>query len=345
MNINPARLNKFLLGVFSILVFSVAVSMTVATTGVSTNSLAIVTTNDPTITKTFTLEGPGQLDVSTSGGGISVEGTNGNQVEIEVYIRIRNNLLAPNDPMIDEVMEVYDLIMEQNGQTITVAAKKKNGFQPGKNANFGFKIKAPVEVSNYLRTSGGGLSLSNVKGNQKLNTSGGGINLDNITGTVDAHTSGGGIKVTNQDGDIDLNTSGGGISIIKSKGNISASTSGGSITLEDNDGNIDASTSGGPIRINGNATSVRASTSGGGIRADITGLSQQLVLKTSGGSINVVLPRGLGMDLDLSGSSVNINLENFSGSAKKGKVEGSMNGGGIPVELHTSGGGVNVEFR
>ena len=76
-----------------------------------------------------------------------------------------------------------------------------------------------------------------------------------------------------------------------------------------------------------------------------TGVKEKLHLNTSGGSIRASIPSDLGMNLDLKGSHVNIQLKNFDGSAKKNQVIGTMNGGGIPVYMHTSGGGVSVEFQ
>ena len=52
----------------------------------------------------------------------------------------------------------------------------------------------------------------------------------------------------------------------------------------------------------------------------------------------------LGLDLDLSSEKVNIELQNFSGKKEKNRVKGSMNNGGIPVYMRSSGGNVDVRF-
>ena len=80
-------------------------------------------------------------------------------------------------------------------------------------------------------------------------------------------------------------------------------------------------------------------------RADIRSLEDQLTLKTSGGSINAIIPSGLGLDLDLSGNRVNTELQNFSGKSEKNSIQGSMNGGGIEVTMRTSGGSVNLDYH
>ncbi|MCK5280334.1 MAG: DUF4097 family beta strand repeat protein, partial [Cyclobacteriaceae bacterium] len=122
-------------------------------------------------------------------------------------------------------------------------------------------------------------------------------------------------------------------------------TSGGSIKLEDIKGDIDVTTSGGGIKISDVQGEVYASTSGGSINADITKLENQLVLKTSGGSVRATIPSGLGLDLDLRGNRVNTSLSNFSGESKSDRVKGTVNGGGILVQLSTSGGSVNLNYQ
>ena len=49
--------------------------------------------------------------------------------------------------------------------------------------------------------------------------------------------------------------------------------------------------------------------------------------------------------LDLKGNKVNTRLSNFSGESKNNRVVGSINGGGIPVKLSTSGGSVTLEYN
>ena len=313
------------------------------------NTLSITNTynasNNPTIVKTFDLNGPGKLDVTTSGGSISVEGGNSNEVKVEVYIRKQGQVLSANDSEVENITSGYDFRMEQEGNNIEVYAKRRVNAMPWKRISFSFVVEVPKEMSNRLKTSGGSLKLSGVVGDQKLNTSGGSIKLKEITGEVYANTSGGSITADELDGEMALSTSGGSISISNSKGNIDGNTSGGSIRLNDIAGAVDVSTSGGGITITGSSERVKASTSGGTIKANVSGLTKEISLRTSGGSIYATLPKGKGLDLNLSGNKVNIDLQNFSGSAKKGRINGSMNGGGIPVNMSTSGGNVNVDFN
>src|SRR5690606_15115165 len=170
------------------------------------------------------------------------------------------------------------------------------------------KLKV-VRCSQKLQTSGGTIRVQDARSNTEARTSGGSIKINRYAGRLSAHTSGSSIDLSNAQGELKVNTSGGSIDISTVKG------------------------------------SVEASTSGSGIRADVASLDKYLKLRTSGGSISAVVPSGLGLDLDLRGNRVNSKLVNFNGEAEKDRIRGSMNGGGIEVVMHTSGGSINLEYR
>ncbi|MEL6924724.1 MAG: DUF4097 family beta strand repeat-containing protein [Bacteroidota bacterium] len=302
--------------------------------------------DNPTFTEKFTMNGPGFLDVTTSGGGIKVEGSSGNEVEVQVFVRKNGRLLSNSNSLMEELQNDYNLKIEKDGDRITAYTKREGNYGWSKKSlSIGFKVYVPMEMTCDLRTSGGGIKMAKLIGAQQVRTSGGGISMEEIKGAVDASTSGGGIKVSNQLGNLKLNTSGGRIQVANAKGDVNGRTSGGSIKIEDIDGEVDVRTSGGSIGLYGMMPSVKASTSGGGIKAEIKGLQKRLDLNTSGGSITATVPGGMGMDLYLRGNHVNVDLQNFSGTSKKGKVDGSMNGGGLPVNMTTSGGSVNLYFK
>jgi len=284
----------------------------------------------PFKTKTFTVSGPGNLEVRTSGGSIKVSGQEGNTARVEMYVRKRGRNITPDNDDAKDILEDYDITIDQSGNTIYASAERKSsisGWFGNDGASISFAVYIPEEMSCHLNTSGGSIDLNGVRGEQELKTSGGSLKLADIRGNTDARTSGGSIKIERYAGRLYAHTSGGSIQLHQAQGEMRLNTSGGSIDIDNVKG------------------SVEASTSGGGIRADVTTLDKYLRLRTSGGSITAVVPTGLGLDLDLRGDRVNSKLVNFNGEAEKNRIKGSMNGGGIPVVLSTSGGSINLEYR
>jgi hypothetical protein len=284
--------------------------------------------DQPYLTKEFTLNGKGNLDVRTSGGSIFVKGTNGSKAVVEMHVRRNGKTVDPQDSDAQKLLENYDINISQSGNNVSAIAERKgNNWGNGRNnLSISFIVSVPEQMDTKLNTSGGSIHIEKLNGEQDANTSGGSINLQEINGNTKARTSGGSISVENYQGKLDASTSGGSIKMSKSRGDLSVNTSGGSINLDDVAGNVSANTS------------------GGGIKAKILTLENTLSLTTSGGSINAVVPKGIGMDLDLKGNNVNTKLTNFTGEAKKDKIVGSINGGGAKVRMATSGGSVNLDY-
>ncbi len=308
-------------------------------------SMSCASNREPSILKTFSTGDVKFLSVSSTSGGIKVMGHDENEIAVKVFVEKNGWLLSPDDELVQRLDEGYDLSIQLEENELIVKAKRTSTSEMWKKLSVSFQIELPKNVTSNLHTSGGGITIVNLSGEQKLNTSGGGINLVGISGSVIGETSGGGIKIEDSQGDVNVTTSGGGITIANTNGNIKAFTSGGGIKLDHVNGNVNVGTSGGQISLNGEMKNVVARTSGGGIQATITGLTEKLHLETSGGGIHASIPSQLGMDLNLHGDHVNMQLENFSGTSKQNKIVGSMNGGGIPVYMSTSGGGINVDFQ
>uniref|UniRef100_UPI0032180119 DUF4097 family beta strand repeat-containing protein n=1 Tax=uncultured Draconibacterium sp. TaxID=1573823 RepID=UPI0032180119 len=302
----------------------------------------------PTITKTFDLNQPGQLNASSSGGGVTVETHNQPQVIIQAFVRKSGRVLSPSDNSLDEILDDFDIDFSKSGSTINAVVKRKSRMNFWRNnVGISLTIIVPEEMSCNVSSSGGSLKISGVKGTHDFSSSGGGVKLENTSGTAKASSSGGGVKATNHNGDIRLSSSGGGVSVEGAHGRVYARSSGGGVHLEDIHGSADASSSGGGVSVSGEASSVTAKSSGGSVKVNIHNLTDELYLQSSGGGVSAVINGGekLGLDLDLRSGRVNIDLHNFTGTSEKDRVKGKMNGGGIPVYAHASGGNVNISYE
>jgi hypothetical protein len=301
----------------------------------------------PTLTKSFELNEPGTLKSKSSGGGITVLTHTEPMVEVQAFVRKNGRTLSPSDPEVDDVLDNFDLEIEKNGSVITAIAERKKNFSRFKNMGIYFTIRVPREMSCNVSSSGGGLNISGVEGTHNFSSSGGSVILENTGGSTRAKSSGGKVKATNHKGDIHLTSSGGSVTLEEAFGNVIAHSSGGGVHLKNMHGEVEAGSSGGGVHVSGECASVEAKSSGGSVKVDISNLSKELHMQSSGGGVDATIQNGeeLGLDLDLGSGKVNIDLQNFSGRADKDRVKGSMNGGGIPVYMRASGGNVNVKYE
>lgn len=294
---------------------------------ISTAKAMQFTGQDPYRVEEFSVSAPGELEVQTSGGHIRVEGSQSGHVRVEMYVTKDGETLTPDDTDLDD----YDITIVQNGNRVRAAAERKNRsswkFWQNNNMSVSFVVYTPREMSTSLNTSGGHITTTGLSGRQEIRTSGGHLELADLEGTVQARTSGGHIEIDNVAGDMDARTSGGHIDARNTRGTLSLRTSGGHIDLQ----NI--------------AGAVEASTSGGSISATITEMGEFARLRTSGGNVDITVPRNIGLNLDLHGSRVRTQLENFSGNMEDDDIEGAINGGGPMLTARTSGGTVRLSFR
>jgi len=319
------------------------------------------------LTKPLANEGIKNVEAKTSGGSIDVSGGYSQEARIEVYISTNGRSENFSKEEIEQRLhDDYDLNVSTSGNKLTAIAKSKSRMTNWKKAlNISFRIYVPQDVSTDLSTSGGSISLSNLSGTEDFGTSGGSLSVKKVTGKITGETSGGSIDIEDSKDDIDLETSGGSIKADHCNGKIKLNTSGGSLSLHDLNGDIKAGTSGGSVHgseimgalktstSGGNVTlremacSLDASTSGGSIDAEIAQLGKYIKLSNSGGNIDLQIPRNKGYDIKLYGDKINkdFSMDKFSGTIKEDKIEGTVNGGGIPVIADAGGGRVNLSFK
>jgi TatD DNase family protein len=185
------------------------------------------------VEKTFTVSGAGKLHLETQGGEIRVmPGTDGT-VKITAHEKIR----ADSDAEADDILKKLELTFEQTGNDVSAISKYERqpaGFHFGSwpPVQVDFIVTVPAAYATELRTSGGGITVGDLKGKVNARTSGGGITLGKIGADIDAHTSGGHVSLESAKGDVKLGTSGGNITVGRVDGPASLSTSGGNIKID-----------------------------------------------------------------------------------------------------------------
>jgi hypothetical protein len=212
----------------------------------------------------------------------------------------------------EELLAGMKLDATQSGDdvTVTMRRKEKGSWFNWRSWNNEERIEVtvPKRYAVSVRTGGGGIELRDTTGSAKLNTSGGDVTAKNVNGNVELRTSGGTILADTIRGDVDANTSGGDVKLLQVDGKI------------------------------------RGNTSGGSVRCSLVGANRGISVRTSGGDIEVTVPRAAtgNVEATTSGGSVDSDLPLSTTSVKEGRIAGSLNGGGQPINAHTSGGSIRL---
>jgi hypothetical protein len=283
----------------------------------------------PYQTKEFKVSGQTTVKSELSGASVSIKGGAGDALKVQIFLKKDGVYLTETSKEAQDFLEDFKVEVTQTGETVMLIAKQKSpGSMNWKNRpQVSFEISSPMNLNTDIQTSGGSVSLERIAGTQTIQTSGGSIRIQDSEGLVNTQSSGGSFNLNGFQGNVDVRTSGGSVKIYGLQGDLEAHTSGGGMTLENIKGSVDAQSS------------------GGSIRAILSEVNEEMNFSTSGGSISAVIPKGLGLDLEISGSRVNSALSNFSGEIKKDRISGKLNGGGIPLKMQSSGGSINLEFN
>jgi DUF4097 and DUF4098 domain-containing protein YvlB len=253
------------------------------------------------------------LVVRSDAGSIQVKGTEQNNVQYTVKLRVRR---ASNEEDARREAQAWRITATPRGEWVLIegeSERNRNRVAPE------FFISAPRRTDVLkTETNGGSIDVSNILGKVYQQTAGGGVKAVQIGGAVSSETMGGSVWVDDISGDALLKTAGGSINIGTVKGKVNASTSGGSVQANTGYQDMVIETAGGSIDVNKCSGKLSATTAGGSI--DIGDVGSGAVLETAGGSIRlgsavgVVRATTMGGGIQLKNLSNGVHAETAAGS-------------------------------
>ncbi|MCD4731475.1 MAG: DUF4097 domain-containing protein [Bacteroidales bacterium] len=301
--------------------------------------------NDYSFKESYDIATPASLKVSLSDGFIKVYPSESNKTEVYFIVEKGNSLQKISKEELDPYVE---LIITQTNSDLDISIKHRsnNRWKGWENSyNVSCEIYTPVETSCDLRSSDGDILVKGLSADQKCRTSDGDVIAAKINGNVSCTTSDGDVQIYNVTGNTTLATSDGDIKAENVEGDTKFVTSDGDVSLSNVTGTINARTSDGDILFSDCSGSVDAQTSDGDIEGSLFKLKHKLSIITSDGDIDITIPDGLSFNVKLKGSNLNVPLVNFVGKTEEHLIQGTVRGGGIPVELLASDGRVTLTYK
>lgn len=284
-------------------------------------------------------------DVSTAGGSINVEGTEG-----RVMARTSGGSIN-----VEEITGEVRVNTSGGSLNLTSITGPVEGNTSGGSINVE-DVTGRLDV----RTSGGSLNIVGVQSDVDAQTSGGSVYIDEVQGSVRARTSGGSMDVGRVTQDVSIQTSGGDIEVADIGGRTDARTSGGDIEGRTLRGPVDVTTSAGDIELGDVQAGVEARTSVGDIEVELTvsdfDVDYSTRLTTSHGDIELILPPNLPASIDAMVKPLyrwdrddilsDFPLSRTTPDDERSRTlrsSGDINGGGPSIDLRTNGGSIRIE--
>ncbi|MEM8900172.1 MAG: hypothetical protein AAGC85_18805 [Bacteroidota bacterium] len=298
--------------------------------------------NPHSFIETFTLDETGRLETKTFGGDIRISGNSTNKVEVKTDVSHNGIKLVEEDPIMETFYEYYDLQIEKEGNTILAKAVRKGKLEEGHFAfGISFTIEMPSQAEIKAHANNGNIYVSDQSGQHTYTTNSGNVLLERVTGSTLLVTSNGNVEKRDCVGDSDIRISGGELIMNRSEGDVSVSSTGENVILDHSGGSIFVRSSGGDVVITGKAKSMDV-ISNGRISIKLDYIENGAHLNTNG-DVKAQIKGDKGLDLSLKAQRVEFNTsKDFKGTRKDSFVSGSVDGGGIPVNISATGGEISL---
>jgi len=130
---------------------------------------------------------------------------------------------------------------------------------------------------------------------------------------------------------------------------IDATNTNGRVTVSDINGKVRAQTTNGGVTGKGLGGGVDARATNGGVNIELASVgSERIALRTTNGGVSLTVPESAKADISASCTNGGISVTGVKleiSEQSRRRLEGKLNGGGTPIELHTTNGGVRLRSK
>jgi len=291
--------------------------------------------------RTLHVSGTVDLQIDTGSGSIHVR--TGDSSEVRVTGHIRSNDWMDSGAERVKKLESNPPI-QQSGNDIRIGHIDDPDLR--RNISISYEVVVPASTQLRANTGSGSQEISGISGSLEANTGSGSLKISSIGSSVRAHSGSGSIDVDRAGGSVVVRTGSGSIHATGVAGGFDGETGSGHLTLEQTSpGSVRAETGSGGLDLHNVHGSLQAQAGSGNIHAEGEASGGWMV-HTGSGSVELRLPQNASFDLDAHTGSGSINLNHpvtVEGSIGKKDVHGKVGGGGVPVNVQTGSGNIEIQ--
>ncbi len=292
--------------------------------------------------RTLQVTGPVHMELTTGSGNVQVR--TGNSAEVQVTGRIRaTEWFEGNVQEKIKRLEANPPI-QQSGNTIRVGHIDDPDLR--RNISISYEVIVPAETDLRVESGSGNQRVEGIRGPLQVSAGSGGLNISAIGDRVRAETGSGDIEIDRVQGNVRAKTGSGSIRADEIAGGFEADTGSGHISLQQTaPGSVRVDTGSGGMELRGVRGSLDAKAGSGTIEAEgsPTGAWN---LQTGSGTVQLKIPSDASFDLAAHTSSGSISVDQphtVQGSIGRKEIRGKVGGGGVPVEVETGSGDIQIQ--
>ncbi|SPE43832.1 conserved exported hypothetical protein [Candidatus Sulfotelmatobacter sp. SbA7] len=305
-------------------------------------SLPAVASAEGSFQRTLTVTGTANIDLSTGSGSVHVRTGGSGQVEISAHIKVTNWFGGDGERKVQEIEKNPPI--QQSGNDIRIG--HSDDSELFHNVAISYELVVPAETQLRSHTGSGSQTIEGLQREVEIETGSGGLKISGIGNRVRAETGSGDVEIRGVKGNVRAKTGSGSIHATDIGGGFEGNTGSGHITLDQTaPGAVRAETGSGGMELRGVKGSLEATAGSGRITAegDPTGSWK---VHSGSGSIHLKLASTAGFDLDARTSSGSISVSQpvtVQGTLGKRELRGKVHGGGVPVEVETGSGDIEIQ--
>lgn len=259
--------------------------------------------------RTFTVNGPVDLQIKNGSGDIQVREGGSGTVEIRAKIYVGNHWFGGDrsDARVHSIEA--NPPVSQFGNTVRIEQIEAH---ENSSISIDYEITVPADTRVHSETGSGDVTVEGIRGPAEVETGSGDVKMHGVHGNVRAETGSGDTKFDSIEAE-----------------RVEIKSGSGDVQLRDLRCALVAHTGSGDIQAEGRPT--------GRWRLD-----------TGSGEVSLHLPSDQGFDLEAHSNSGDVNTHGnlaitVQGSLGHGEVHGKVRGGGVPVEVETGSGDISID--
>jgi len=305
-------------------------------------SLDAAATSEGSFQRTLQVTGPVSLDLDTGSGSVNVRTGSSSEVQVTGHIKATNWFGGAADERVQRIKENPPI--EQSGSDIRIGHLSDEGLLH--NVSISYDLVVPAETHLHSHTGSGSQSVEGIRRQVEIESGSGSLKISDVGDTVRAETGSGDIAIDRVTGNVRTKTGSGSIHATDIAGGFEGHTGSGHITLDQTtSGSVRADTGSGGMELRGVHGSLEAQAGSGTITAEGNPTGSWTVHSGSG-SIRLKLASDAAFDLDAHTSSGSISVSQpvtVQGSMGRKELRGKVHGGGVPVEVETGSGNIEIQ--
>jgi Putative adhesin len=305
-------------------------------------SLPVAAAAEGTFQRTLQVSGPVDLDLTNGAGSVEVKTGSAGQVQITGQVKVTNWFGGDAEQRVKSIADNPPI--QQSGNEIRIGFSGDHELLH--NVSISYELIVPADTRLKSHTGSGSQNVDGLRGQVEVESGSGNLKISNIGDEVRAEAGSGDIRIDQIKGNVHAKTGSGSIRAGGVAGGFEGSSGSGTITLDQSaPGSVRAETGSGGLDLRGVHGSLEATAGSGTISAE-GNPAGSWNLHTGSGSVHLRLASDARFDLDARTSSGSISVSQpvtVQGTLGRKELHGQVHGGGVPVEVETGSGNIEIQ--